>query len=528
MPQPIATQLDSAQRHFDAGRLDAAAQILLEVIAADPAHGDALEGLACIAARQQNAALAAEYFDRALAVLPATAERCHTVGLVNQAAGNHRRAVELLEQGIALAPRQLALLHAAAISLSALGEHERALDRLRQAAALNPGAWEIRYNIGRALGLLGRYEAEIAEYRRVIEMKPDCVDAYVNLGVALRDLHCFDEAMRMYKKAVQLDPSNVGARTNRAQTNLLLGQFEHGWREYEWRWRDGVQRHAFGERIWLGETPLAGKSLLIHNEQGFGDTLQFVRYVRLLEGTGATIILRVQDALRALLADTPGASQVIGESDAVPAFDYHCPLLSLPHALRAMTASIPAETPYLAADPALRAQWRSWLAKPAESGGPARRPRIGVAWSGSTWHLNDRNRSTRLQDWAAVLDSDVSFISLQKDIRDSDLDAMTHFGALRNPAAQLRSFSDTAALIAELDLVISVDTAVAHLAGALGKPVWILLPFTPDWRWQLQREDSPWYSNARLFRQTTRGQWQPVMMAVGAAVQAFSAAFDTR
>ncbi|WP_458763770.1 tetratricopeptide repeat protein [Cupriavidus basilensis] len=517
MDQHFTAQLEAAQRHFDAGQLDAAAQWLQEVIDADPQHGDALEGLAYIAARKQSPAAAAGYFDRALAVLPAQAERCHAAGLVHQAAGNHARAVALLEQAIGLAPRQLPSLHAAAMSLSALGEHGRALEMLKRAAALSPGSWEIHYNMGRALGLLDQYDAEMAAYRRAIELKPDCADAYTNLGVALGESHRFEEALRMFKKAIQIAPNNPGARANRAGTNLLLGEFEHGWREYECRWQIGIQRpHGLGDNLWLGAPPLAGKTLLLHCEQGFGDTLQFVRYIPLLADTGARIVLRVQEPLRALLADFPGVSAVIGQSEAVPAFDYHCPLLSLPYALWKVSTAIPAATPYLHADAARRARWAAWL------GEDTRRPRVGVVWSGSPTHLNDRKRSIPLRDLAPLFEADATFVSLQKDVRASDLDALPALPAMRDPSAQLETFWDTAALIAELDLVICVDTAVAHLAGALGKPVWILVPFTPDWRWQLARTDSPWYPTARLFRQPARDDWRTAIMAVSTALQDFT------
>jgi tetratricopeptide (TPR) repeat protein len=519
MSLSIAAKLDAAQQHFHAGRLDEAAQLLSEVVEAEPTNGDALEGLAYIAAKRRDAALAADYFDRAIAHMPPTPERLRDAGTASQAAGRHARAVELFEQCLQLAPRDLVTLNAAGMSLSELGEHERALQMLRGASELTPGMWQLHYNMGRALGFLGRYDDEMAEYRRTIELKPDCVAAYVNLGVALRDLHRFDEALRVFKKAVQLDPNDAGARTNRSHTNLLLGQFEHGWREYEWRWRDGKQQLEFGEeRLWLGDKPLAGKTLLVHNEQGFGDTLQFVRYVDECKKKGARVVLRVQNELLALFTGYRGADAVIGMRDEVPPFDYHCPLLSLPFALKAHASPIPAETPYLHADETRRESWRERLAG-------ERRPRIGIAWSGSRTHVNDRRRrSMQLEEWVTLFESDASFVSLVKDVREDDretLRALNASGTLRDVSDSLASFADTAALIAELDLVICIDTAVAHLAGALGKPVWILLPYSPDWRWLLNRTDSPWYPSARLFRQADRNDWAPVLAQVRAALDEF-------
>jgi hypothetical protein len=297
---------------------------------------------------------------------------------------------------------------------------------------------------------------------------------------------------------------------------LLLGEYEHGWREYEWRWLDGGQQPEFGERPWLGEVPLDGKTLLVHSEQGFGDTLQFVRYVPWLAATGARIVLRVQDPLLPLLKGFPGTDRVIGASEDVPPFDHHCPLMSLPHALGAHRHPIPAE-PYLQADDLLRERWRQRLAG-------ARPPvRVGIAWSGSRTHVNDRARSMALADWAPLFDAGASFVSLVKEVREGDQATLANTAHIAEAAGGLQTFADTAALIAELDLVICVDTAVAHLAGALGKPVWVLLPYMPDWRWLLDRSDSAWYPSARLFRQPARGDWTSVISEVRAALESFLA-----
>ncbi|MGI4856210.1 MAG: tetratricopeptide repeat protein [Janthinobacterium lividum] len=534
MHASVASLLDTATQHFQAQRFAEAAQSLLAVLEHDPQHADALDGLAHIALRRNDAVLAADYFDRAFAVLAPDVQRLHVAALANQAAGRHARALALFEQELQRAPRDIVAITAIATAMTGQGAHARARQLLERAIGAAPRVWQLHYNLGRVLGSLGEYESEMAAYRRALELKPDCVDAYVNLGVALRDLHRFDEALRMFRKAVQLDAQHAGARTNRAQTNLLLGEFEHGWREYEWRWRDGGQHPPFDtRRLWLGEAPLQGRTLLLHAEQGFGDTLQFVRYTALLAGRGARIVLQVQAALLPLLADHSGVDQVVADSAPVPAFDYHCPLLSLPLALGTRAASIPAAVPYLQADAARSAAWRTWLALPADAQADAQansqahspmrkqRPCIGVAWSGQASHVNDRNRSMALADWLALLACDAAFVSLQKDVRETDRDTQARLPALRDPASRLTTFADTAALIAGLDLVICVDTAVAHLAGALGKPVWVLLPFTPDWRWQMTRDDSPWYPGMRLFRQPARGDWRAVMRDVQAALETF-------
>lgn len=524
----IAATLDAAHRQFVAGHLDEARRLLEEAVDQAPDHGEALEGLAHVAARQGDYARAADCAARLLqgrAEGAVSHEQYFWAAQLCQLAQRHGEAIGLFERCLARAPDHPALLHGLAMSLVQNGEHERALATLDRLSARHPQLHEAHYNRGKLLGTLGRYDDEMAAYRRAIAIKPNFTPACVNLGVALRDLHRFDEALAQFRQALAIDPNDVGARTNRAQTNLLLGEFEHGWREYEWRWRDGTATHGFPDAtLWKGPKaqPPAGRTLFVHHEQGLGDTLQFVRYVDLLADAGARVVLRVQDALLPLLRDYPGTVAVIGEHDAVPAFDWHCPLLSLPFAFGTRAAGIPAKTPYLAADAARLPQWHDVMAAAGE------RPRVGIAWSGSRTHVNDVNRSMRVTQLAPLFDTPVCFVSLQKDVRDEDRACLAETPALLDVSHRLDTYADTAALVAQLDLVISVDTSVAHLAGALGKPVWIALPFTPDWRWQLGRTDSPWYGEARLFRQPARGDWASVVANLRAALDGFAPASEAR
>jgi len=511
MTQDTDSTLSAAQRHFDAGRLDEAARLLQDILAIAPGHGEALEGLGYIAARRGDHAAAAAHLAHAARQGNMSAGQLLSAAQVCQAAGRHDEAAGLFRQCLALAPHQAAALYGAAMSLASLGDRDAALELLDRLCRQNPQSPEAHYNRGALLGAMARHDEEIAAYQRAIALKPDFTAAYTNLGVALRDLHRFDEALRQFKKALSLDPDDAGARTNRAQTNLLLGQFEHGWRDYEWRWRDGHQRHGFAEAArWTGTQPLQGKTLFVHHEQGYGDTLQFLRFASRAAERGARVVVRVQDALLPLLRGWPGADEIIGEDAPVPAFDYHIPLLSLPYALGAREADLALPVPHLAADPALAAQWRARLPD-------TRRPRIGIAWSGSRTHLNDAHRSIPLPALQALFDLPADFVSLQHDVRERDAAcraALTERGVLHDAPGRFASFADTAALVDALDLVVSVDTAVAHLAATLGRPTWILLPHTPDWRWQLGRDDSPWYPNVRLFRQAARGDWRAALDAL--------------
>jgi tetratricopeptide (TPR) repeat protein len=518
MNHDIEHALTAAQKNVTAGRLDDAAGLLRSILASVPNHGEALEGLGYIATRQGDHARAADYLIRASANMAMSVEQLNFAAQVCQLAQRHDGAIALFERCLTQFPNHAASLHGVAMSLIQLGESQRALEMLVHLCKIQPQSAEAHYNRGALLGKMARYEDELDAYRQSIALKPRFVRAYVNLGVALRDLRRFDEALLQFKKALSLDPNDAGARTNRAQTNLLLGEFEHGWREYEWRWRDGTQSHGFPQSTqWTGTQPIGGKTIFVHHEQGFGDTLQFVRFVDRLSAAGARVVLRVQDALLPLLQNYSGAAEVIGETGQMPSFDYHIPTLSLPFALKIRASDLAVSGPYVHADGALVSQWDDVFA------GSTRRPNIGIVWSGSRTHLNDRNRSMSLEQLKPLLDADADFFALQPDVRDSDracLAQLDQRGVLRDVSARLTTFAETAALIARLDLVISVDTAVAHLAGALGKPVWIALPFMPDWRWQLDRSDSPWYAEARLFRQKRQGDWAGVVAALRTEIDA--------
>jgi tetratricopeptide (TPR) repeat protein len=521
MNHDIAQTLAAAQQKFTAGQLDEAATLLHSVLSIDPEHTEALEGLGYVAAKRGDFALAANYATRAAQPPSTSAQQLYFAAHICQLAERHAEAVALFDRCLAKQPDHAESLHGVAMSLVQLGEHELALQRFARLIARYPRAAEAHYNRGTLLGTMGRHDDELAAYRQAIALKPGFVRAYVNLGVALRDLHRFDEALQQFKKALSIDTNYAGARTNRAQTNLLLGEFEHGWREYEWRWLDGATKHGLPDaKLWTGKQSIAGKTVLVHFEQGFGDTLQFIRFVDRLRALGARVVVRVQDALLPLLRDYPGADEVIGETAPLPSFDYHIPMLSLAFALKVRDGDLMAPKPYLHADAALAARWRGLF----ESSD--KRPRVGVVWSGSRVHVNDRNRSIPLAQLEPLFDADATFVSLQKDLREADracFDELVRQGKLLDDSDGLATFADTAALIEQLDLVITVDTAVAHLAGALGQPVWIALPYTPDWRWQLNRSDSPWYAHMRLFRQARRGEWGDVIAALASGVQQFEA-----
>ncbi|HET7910676.1 MAG TPA: glycosyltransferase family 9 protein, partial [Pseudolabrys sp.] len=304
---------------------------------------------------------------------------------------------------------------------------------------------------------------------------------------------------------------------NTASLRLLTGDFSRGWAEYEWRWKkESMARRMrnFSQPLWLGGDDIAGRTILLHSERGFGDTIQFCRYVPLAAARGACVILEVEKPLQRLMTTLAGAAQVVTRAGPLPEFDLQCPLLSLPFAFQTELGTIPWSGPYL------RPQSRELTAWDVRLGGK-RRPRIGLAWSGSPAHERDAFRSINLCALLPLLNIDATFVSLQKDVRPADAAVLDQCGDVLLFASALNDFSDTAALISKLDLVISVDTSIVHLAGALGRPVWVLLPYIPDWRWLLDRDSTPWYPSARLFRQDDTRTWDNVINRVRDAALKF-------
>jgi tetratricopeptide (TPR) repeat protein len=440
-------------------------------------------------------------------------------------------------------------LFAAASSAAATLDFPRAIQLYDQAIALDPLNAVAFYKRGNALKNLGRLDAAVASYDKAIERKPDYAHAYCNRGVVQQSLgfasaalssydrataldptdviaHCnralllqecsrWHEAIASYDRAIAIDPQSSEAHYNRSLTSLLLGDFASGWRGFEWRWHNaarlsiGARRH-FQQPLWLGQESIAGKSLLLYCEQGLGDTLQFCRYAASSAALGAAVLLEVQPPLLDLLAGVQGASRVIATGSDLPPFDYQCPLMSLPLAFNTALDTIPAAKKYLHNDQGKVAQWRTRL-------GERKRPRVGLVWSGNPNNPVDKRRSIRLADWVAHLPPQFQYYSLQKDVPVEDqgvLHSSTMIFSFDDFSLDL--FVNTAALCECMDVVISVDTSVAHLSGALGQRTWVILPFMPDWRWMLDRNDSPWYPTMTLYRQPAAGDWTDVFIRVAA------------
>lgn len=344
---------------------------------------------------------------------------------------------------------------------------------------------------------------------RAIEINPNIAETYSNRGGALKELGRLDDALASYERALQLKPDFVRGKYNLALSRLLMGDFVRGWEGYEWRWKEAQlekSRTNFTEPLWLGREILAGKTILLHSEQGLGDTLQFCRYAKMVRELGARVILEVPKPLLGLLKNLDGVAQLVAKGSALPTFDYHCPLMSLPLAFKTDLETIPAPDNYIASDPSKVLAWQNRL-------GAKTKPRVGLAWRGSPKQSSDRHRSVGLAALLPLLCPQIEWFSLHKEVRESDARLLSSRADIRHFGDEM-DFVETAAVVELMDLVISVDTSIAHLAGSMGKPLWVLLPYIPNWRWLLDREDSPWYPSARLFRQDRRGDWDTVTQNV--------------
>jgi len=438
----------------------------------------------------------------------------HGLGLSLGDQGKWEAALQAYDRALAIKPDHAVIYLDRGNALRELGRLPAALQSYDHAIELNPDYAQAWSNRGVVLRYLGRLDEALASYQRAMTITPAFIDAMVNCSTLLKEMMRLEDSIAMNAQALALDPACSGAHLNMAICRLLQGEFATGFRHYEWRWktdqlRDGVR--PFSQPLWLGQHPVRGLTVLLHAEQGLGDTLHFCRYAKLVASLGARVLLEVQPALVELLSGIDGVDAVIARGTALPAFDVHCPLLSLPLALETTVSSIPAPTAYVHPDTARLGVWMARLPKQEV-------PRVGLVWSGRPEHKNDHNRSIAFDDFSQAMAHRIDYHCLQKEFRETDLAAARLQGSITFWQEQLNTFSDTAALVERMDLVISVDTSVAHLAAAMGKPVWLLLPFSPDWRWLPGRNDTPWYPTMRLFRQSSTGDWTVTLQSVAQAL----------
>ena len=395
-------------------------------------------------------------------------------------------------------------------ALQELKRFDEALASYDKAIALKPNSAEAFCNRGLALQELNRFDEALASYDKAIALTPDYAEAFCGRGAALQALKRLDEALASYDKAIALKPEYADAHMNRALVRLLLGRYHEGWTDNEWRWRVkdfSSKRPDIKAPVWQGEN-LSGRHLLVFSEQGLGDVIQFVRFLPLLAECKCKITLLAPAKLVPLLRLSSEQIEIVSELRNVESIDFQVPLMSLPLAFNTRLETIPSKTPYLVASPERVKVWEARLPK-------SRAPRVGIGWAGNPIFSTDKSRSIGLPRLLRLLSVPrVQFISLQKDLRGGDEELLRQHPQVIHLGDRLNDFSETAAVMSLLELVISSDTAPVHLAGALGRPVWVLLRHIPDWRWLLDRDDSPWYPSARLFRQPVAGDWDSVVAKV--------------
>ena len=478
-PDNPDTQFNLALVYVELGRYEEAAAILKDVIQAKPDYAIAHH-------------LCAEVHKKMYAY--------------EQALGYYQTALKLDQNNHeALFGRGLTFLK--------LKQYQAAHADFAKVVALQPDYRNAHINLGLVLSKLNQYEASLEAYEDALALDDSYAETYNNKGLLLVEMQRFDEALTCYEKAIELDPSFEEVYWNKSHLHLLLGDFTQGWPLYEYRWKSVLKdgQRVLSKPLWLGEAPIKGKTLLVYPEQGLGDFIQFSRYVNELEALGAQVILEVPSALKSLMHTMEGQYQIVEQDSSLPYYDYHCPILSLPLALKTQADNIPAETPYLYANESELAQWQSKV--------DATHFNVGLVWSGAIGHQNDHNRSVPLSAFEPLFAVSADFHALQREIRPADQETFDRLACIQNHTDALTDFSETAALITQMDLVITVDTSVAHLAGAMDKPCWLLLPYAPDFRWMVNTDISPWYPSMKLFRQPKPADWTSVMIEVQTALK---------
>jgi tetratricopeptide (TPR) repeat protein len=568
-PLPIPEELKVAIRHHGAGRIREAEQVcwqilqqqehpevwhLLGLIAhqerkfeaaiahyqkalvLNPNHYDTHNNLAVALHEQNQIDAAIVHYEQALALKPDYADAHNNYANALRSKGRAEDAIARYRQAIAHQPNYPDAHNNLGLALYAQGEFGQAAECYRQAIALRPSYAQAHNHLGNALKELGEFQQATKHYQQAIALKPDYAKAYNNWGNIFRDQGDLEIAMQHYDQATAIEPDFAEAHWNKALTLLIGGDLQQGFAEYEWRWQvknlaSFQPMRSFPAPLWNG-SPLEGKTIFLHAEQGMGDIIQFVRYAALVSDQGGRVILECHAPLVGLFKSIPYIQQIIPYGSPPPPFDVHAPLMSLPHILGTTLETVPAQIPYLRSQ---ASSVRSQGARPGTDGDAeiqaaqhlintqnsklktqnSSHPtplKVGIVWSGNPENPYNRTRACPLElllTLAAL--PNIQIYSLQKDLQPTDLKILQLHPEVQDLRSQLTDFVQTAALMTQLDLVISVDTAVSHLAGALGKPVWLLLPFAPDWRWMLEREDSPWYPSMRLFRQPEYGDWQTVV-----------------
>jgi tetratricopeptide (TPR) repeat protein len=519
---PSSRMIRRARHALEQRKPGKAERLCAELLQHSPNDVDALHLLGMLNHQGGKLDAALALVRAALTIDDRRADMWSDLGLIFLTMGRFEEALASYDRAHVIAPDDLEALNGRGVALLRLDRIAEAIASYDRVLAVDPAHIDALGNRGNALLRLNRPQDAMASYEAALKRAPRHPRLLTNHATALRRLDRPHEALMCLSRALAANPDFAEARFVESLVKLTLGDFGAGWRAYESRWATAAfaaRRRNFTPPLWLGDRSLAGKTILLHGEQGCGDTIQFVRYAPRVAALGAKVILEVQPELARLVARIEGVGTVVARGKPLPAFDFHCPMMSLPLAFATTLETIPADVPYLSAPPAYARKWAQRLPKSGL-------PRIGIAWAGNPNFRHDRARSVGLTRMLPFLSrTDVQYVGLQRDLRDGDAEILWNNPQVEHLGNALETFADSAAVIASLDLIISIDSATVHLAGALGKPVWVLLPYSPDWRWLLDRNDSPWYPTARLFRQARVDDWSGVVESVTEELAHFAPSF---
>ena len=516
VPPHIAKKFEQALHCYGSGNHQEAINLCEQVIKAFPKHADALHLLGVILSNDRQFVKALDFYNKSIEIFPGNHMAWCNRGNVYQQLKQPELALEDLSQAIKLKPDYAEAYYNKGIVVGTLHRTEEEIKLYSLALKYKPNFPEAYNNKGIALQKLHRMEETLANYEAGIAQKPKLIEAfYNNRGLVLQNLMRIDEALEDYNKAIEIKPDLADCRFNRSMCLLLKGQYDIAWKEHEWRWnRNSYPKKELPGIPWIGEEDINGKILFIHGEQGLGDILQFCRYVKIAKERGATVILGVEKPLVRIITSLEGVDAIVTPGAPLPPFDYYISIISLPLAFGTDSIDkIPSGT-YLSPDPEKVAYFAKRLGKKTKK-------RVGIVWSGGyrpdqpeVWAVNER-RNIALEKLIPLQHPDIEFFSLQLgEPAVTELANSKDWDCLNNLTHELKDFDDTAALIENLDLVIAVDTSTAHLAGAIGKPVWLMNRFDTCWRWLMDRSDSPWYPTFTIYRQPKLGDWDSVIEAI--------------
>jgi tetratricopeptide (TPR) repeat protein len=497
------------------GQIDEAVSRYMKSIELNSDNADPYINLGSIFQERGQINEAIKNYEIALKLRPDDAAANYNLGSSFQRIGQLEKAMAFYGKALQINPNPFAYNNLGSILLEK-GQVDEGIICFQKALEIDPNYANAHNNLGVAFREKRKTDEAKVCFRKAIRLNPNHADAFNNLGSISNTNRQLDESIKYYQTAIRLDPKHADAHYGLALSLLSLGNFKDGFKEHEWRWksRDFLKYNCFHRpgdfsQPILSGIDIAGLTVMIYAEQGFGDTVQFIRYAPLVAQRGAKVIIECHKELASLLQTTEGVAQVIVQGEPIPDFDIHCPLLTLPSVFDTSVENIPARIPYISVNSMLVQKWRDKMRHDKS------KLKVGLVWHGNPKHKNDRNRSIPFTCFSHLAKfTDITFYSLQKGEASEQTKNLPAGMRLRDLTEEIDDFSDTAALIENLDLTISVDTSVAHLAGALGRPVWTLIPSDPDWRWMLNREDTPWYPAMRLFRQLSPGDWASVIAKV--------------